>query len=386
MELAKIDATLDDGAPKSVAVGKGSCALLRGSCRVDRRRIAGLKLLVDGVEAPITRFTEPRVKGANEQRWWSVVDFPKVNESRMATLELEVRIGLRHRERTSLGAIEIEQGWRAPRLELSPGQFDIDGSVTGALALRPLVAICVATSSPSIAAVERFIGRMSKQSYENWVCIIRDGGSSPEHLAALQKATEKYARVKLHGRAGRDRYWSVEKALIDTPARAPYAVLTALEDPWSDPSTLERLLGGFASGVNAVAGIPGQGPELTNGAEGQVLDLASVSNLLEPGPVAWRRELTNYILPLPPAEQNSRHPEWWMLQVAGALGTVLYQVIPEMEDEVAPKAPDEIQLKPAREARLIADTLTDRILQLRCGAFLTRQAWRRVAAHEKART
>ena len=363
MEPATIDTTLDGGTPKSVAIGKGTCALLRGSCRVDRRRITEPKLLVDGVEAPITRFTEPRATDAGDQSWWSVVDFPKVNVSRLATLELEVRIGFRHRVRGLLGTIGIEQGWQAPCLELSPGQFDNDGSVTGSLALRPLVAICVATSSPSIAALERFIDQMTKQSYENWACTIRDGGSSSEHFSALLKVTEKQTRVQIHKtiRPGRDRYSSVERAMMDTPAHAPYAVLTALEDPWSDPSTLERLISGFAPGVNAVVGIPSG-----------------------PGPIAWRRELTKYVLPLPPAEQNGGHPERWLLMVATALGTVQNQTIPETADEVAPGASDENQLHLPPEAKLIAKTLTERILQLRCGAFLSKQSRRRVSALEKA--
>ncbi|MGK2954751.1 MAG: hypothetical protein ACSLFI_03640 [Solirubrobacterales bacterium] len=364
MESGTIDTTLEGGAP-TVAVGKGTCALLRGSCRVDRPRITEPRLLVDGVEAPVTRFTESRAKDAGDQSWWSVVDFPKVNASRLATLELDVRIGFRHRVRAPLGTIEIKQGWRAPRLAFTPGQFDIDGSVTGALALRPLVVICVATSSPSIAALERFIDQMTKQSYENWTCTIRDGGSSSEHFAALLKVTEKHTRVEIHKtiRHGRGRYSSVERAMMDTPAHAPYAVLTALENPWSDPSTLERLISGFAPGVNAVA---------------------SVVNSLDPGPIAWRRELTNYVLPLPPAEQNGGRPARWILAVASALGNVQYQALPEMEVEVSPGASDGNQLQLTPEAKLIAETLTDRILQLRCGAFLSKQSRRRVSALEKA--
>ena len=60
---------------------------------------------------------------------------------------------------------------------------------------RPRIAICMATYDPPLQLLERQIESIRDADARDWVCVISDDGSSPEKLAALERAARRRLRA-----------------------------------------------------------------------------------------------------------------------------------------------------------------------------------------------
>jgi glycosyltransferase involved in cell wall biosynthesis len=196
----------------------------------------------------------------------------------------------------------------------------------------PLVAICMAAFEPDPLLLERQIASIREQSYEQWLCLISDDGSSParfEHLRSLTSADPRFTLLQGESRLGF--YANFERALRMVPATAAFVALADQDDRWY-PQKLAALLAarGEAQLVYSDMRIVDERGAVISetfwrGRRNNYTNLASLllANTVTGAASLFRRELLELVLPFPEPAGDPFHDQW-IASVALATGSIAY--------------------------------------------------------------
>ncbi len=316
---AGLDVRLDAPLPAALAVGAGTAVFVCGTCFAAAEPIASLALEVDGAEQPLLAYGMPRLDllrhaGAETSYRAGFWGFARIESAGDA-----VAVALRARLRS--GA--------APAAEL--GRIAIVDQPR-ALPGAPAVAICMASFEPPPELFRRQVASIRAQTLTDWICVVSDDCSDPEHFAAMQEAVGDDARFVL-SRSDRRRgfYHNFERALALAPAGARYVAPADQDDVWH-PDKLETLVAaiGDAQLVYSDQRIVDERGALISGTywatrrnnHSSMLSLL-VANAVTGAASLFPRRLLDDALPFPPGQFAHFHDHWLAL-TALALGDIRF--------------------------------------------------------------
>jgi GT2 family glycosyltransferase len=321
-----LELRLDAPLPATLAVGAGTALFVSGSCFAPAARIVSLSLLVDNEEQPVTAHGMPRLDlmrtleqpAAYASGFWTIARIGP----RAAPLEL----GLRARFVDGRD-VTVELA----RIPLAAAEAAVSPPAP-APAAGPLVAICMAAHQPPPDLLARQLDSIRAQTHANWVCVISDDRSDPEHLEALEAAIAGDPRFVLSRSAHRlGFYRNFERALSLAPAGARYVALADQDDTWH-PDKLAtlvaeigeaRLIYSDARIVRRDGGVVADTYwSLRRNNHSDMLSLL-VTNAVTGAASLFPRELLDDALPFPPAQFAHFH-DHWIAVCALALGDIRY--------------------------------------------------------------
>jgi glycosyltransferase involved in cell wall biosynthesis len=324
MEVPPLDGRLVTELPDRLSIGMGTALFLEGRCSHPGGPVAALRVLVDGDEHPVIAHDMPRPGAAGPgDRWWAIIRFGRRSGPATVTISLRARVGGDDAV-CELGTLQLDPG-ESPASEAA--------GPSGANGARPLVAICMATYNPPRDLFERQIQSIRQQTHGNWICLISDDASDPEHVAGMREVLDGDPRFELTAwDERRGFYGNFERALGLTPPAARFVTLADQDDRWY-PERLEVLLSRVEPGVTLV-----YSDMRIVGRDGQVVsdtywryrrnnhtNFASllIANTVTGAASLFPRDLLDYALPFPPAQGNAYHDHWLAI-VALALGRLAY--------------------------------------------------------------
>ncbi len=306
---------LDAPLPAELAVGAGTAVFVAGWCTAGDRRIDSLALVVDGEEQPVGAHGMPRLDvlralgepASYRSGFWGMVTI------RRAPVELALRARLE-----GGGLAEATLGG-IPAAEL-PAPVQADARV----------AIAMATFEPPTDLLRRQLDSIRAQTFEDWVCVISDDCSDPEHFAAIEAAVEGDPRFVVSRSPRRlGFYRNFERALHMVPQGAAHVTLADQDDVWH-PDKLETLLArlGDAQLVYSDARVVDRDGTVVadtywSQRRNNHEDLWSllVANAVTGAASLLRREVLDVALPFPPAQFTHFHDHWLAL-CASILGDI----------------------------------------------------------------
>jgi glycosyltransferase involved in cell wall biosynthesis len=278
-------------------------------------------------------------------------------------IELEARVRLAGGEasRHSLGRIPIAEPDRPAGSETRLP----DGTA----------AICMATFDPVPPLLRAQIESLRAQTDDRWICLISDGGSTPERFAELLDVVGVDRRfVVSRSECRLTPYRNFERALTMVPADAALVALSDQDDRWY-PDKLETLRAALGSRHLVYSDqrlVTEDGRVLRDslwiGRRNDHANLASVliANTMPGASMLFRRELVELALPFPDAPGDQYHDHWLAL-VALASGEVAY---------VNRALYDYVQHTGAVSGDLMAAGERPRRLQQVCAALTGSRGWR----------
>jgi hypothetical protein len=315
---AELTATLESPLPSALPAGTATALFCYGTCFDRRGGVAGLKLTVDGTahHAAAVRMPRPDVTEPAGFRsgFWGTVAIPARADGDTVVIGASVRLAGGAFERVELGRIAV--GAAAPAAAPRPG----------------LIAVCMATFEPNPGLFTTQIESLRRQTDTDWVCVLSDDCSGPEHVAAIERALLGDPRFVL---ARGDRrlgfYRNFERAIGLAPREAELIALCDQDDRW-EPDKLAVLRGalGGAGLVFSDQRLVDAGGNLLRstmweGRRNNHTDLASllVANSVTGAATLFRRDIARLALPFPDSPGLQFHDHWIGL-VALAAGDVAY--------------------------------------------------------------
>lgn len=311
-----LEVALDADLPATLPIGLGSAIFVSGVCRSGPAEARRLWLELDDRRYPALSVPA----GAGAQRFWSIVELTP--PPRTVRLRLHAEPGDAAAASVELGAIALEAGVGG----------EPQGAPRGEVSSQPLVAICMATFDPPPELFERQIESIRVQSHRNWVCVVSDDGSDPERFAAIERTVgsdPRFAVSRSERRLGF--YRNFGRALSMVPRTADFVALADQDDRWHGDK-LERLLdaiGGAELAYSDARVLRSDGAVVAESLWGRRrnnrTNLASLllANTVTGAASLFRRDLLDYVLPLPPAPGEPYHDHWIAL-VALARGELAY--------------------------------------------------------------
>ena len=197
---------------------------------------------------------------------------------------------------------------------------------------RPLIAICMGTFNPDLALLEAQLASIRRQTDRDWVCVISDDHSSPEHYEAIQRLTsgdERFAVSRAPDRIGF--YRNFERALAIAPPEASLIALCDQDDVWH-PGKLAKLRSALGDGALVYSDqrlVDSSGrvisETLWRGRANNHTNLASmlIANTVTGAASLFTRRVAELALPFPDSPGIEFHDHWIGL-VALAAGEVRY--------------------------------------------------------------
>jgi glycosyltransferase involved in cell wall biosynthesis len=322
---ADLVATLEYSLPASLPVGRGTAVFCFGTCFHRRERIVAVELVADGVRRPVAAAGMPRPDVYAAQRgrsfrsgFWATLPIAARSAPGTVELALAARLAGGREEVVVLGRIPVVVPEPPPAL--------------GSSATPGLIAICMATFEPDPALFRAQVESVRGQTDRNWVCVISDDGSRPEHRARIEELIAGDPRFVLSASERRlGFYRNFERALGLAPAEAELVALCDQDDRWF-PEKLEVLrgaLGGCGLVYSDQRLVDASGRVLREtlwaGRSNNHTDLTSmlVANTITGAATLMRRELADLALPFPDPPGLQFHDHWLGL-VALAAGDVAY--------------------------------------------------------------
>jgi glycosyltransferase involved in cell wall biosynthesis len=324
-------ASLDFPLPETLAPGRGSAVFACGWCVSRGAPVRELAILLDGDVAPSSAHGMPRgdvldalspeaPPGSLMSGFWAVVPVSPREPGEELELLLRARLEDGSEAITSLGRMRIVEPPQP--LALQPPEPSAG----------PFVAICMATYEPSAALFRRQLESLRAQTHRNWVCVVSDDSSAPEHFAEIEAELCDDPRFVVSRSPERIGFYrNFERAISLAPVEADYVALADQDDRW-DEDKLETLLRevGDAQLVYSDARIVDDDGERIADTYWQErrnnhVDIASVlmANSVTGAASLFRREVLDYALPFPPGQFHHFHDHWLGL-TALALGDVAF--------------------------------------------------------------
>ena len=315
---AELTAILESPLPSALTAGTATALFCYGTCFDRGVGVAGVDLTVDGTghRAAAVRMPRPDVVEAAGFRsgFWGTVAIPARAAGETVVLGASVRLADGALEHVELGRVAV--GAAAPVTPPRPG----------------LIAICMATFEPEPALFATQIESLRRQTDTEWVCVLSDDCSGPEHVAAIERVLDGDPRFVL---ARGDRrlgfYRNFERAIGLAPPEAELIALCDQDDRWQPDklAVLRDALGGaglvFSDQRLVDAGGQVLRSTMWEGRRNNHSDLASllVANSVTGAATLFRREIARLALPFPDSPGLQFHDHWIGL-VALAAGDVAY--------------------------------------------------------------
>ncbi len=299
---------LDQPVPAQLELGRGGVLVLSGHAG---HGASPIRALAVGLDDAYQRIADPldSARQPPGRAFWVAVPISPARAGTEAriTLRLEFRDG--EISETPLGRTRFQALARAPIPLHRPAQ-----------AGAPLVAICLAAYRPEPEAFERQLASIRAQSHANWVCIVNDDCSGPEHMQFMRRATAADARFHLcRNERNHGFYGNFEQCLRRVPPQAEFIALADQDDYWY-PDKLERLLKAFDGETTLVYSdmrIVGEdGGEISptywsnRRNEHERLDFLLLANTVTGAASMFRAKLLEWLLPFPPRIGDAFHDHW----------------------------------------------------------------------------
>jgi WsaF, C-terminal domain/WsaF, N-terminal domain/Glycosyl transferase family 2 len=346
----ELQVQLDYPLPSTVAVGRGTALFTCGWCFSPRARIRALELVVDGSPQPLMahgmprgdvfRALHPAIDPSDAAAMASdpgSAEDPLCHSFRSGFWGMaRIDPGEDHGDRELVLRATLEDGETASA-ELgriattgSPAEpIDIDAPEPGG---GPLVAICMATYDPPPELFRRQLDSIRAQTHRNWVCVISDDCSRPDHIAAIAEAVEGDPRFVVSRSPRRLHFYrNFERALALAPAAASYVAMADQDDFWH-PDKLESLLAAIGDAQLVYSDqriVSPEGDLIANTYwnrrrpnHGSLLSLL-VANSVTGAASLFPRELLDSALPFPPRQFTHFHDHWLAL-TAASLGEIAF--------------------------------------------------------------
>lgn len=337
---------LDAPLPRTVSVGGGTALFVCGTCFHGEAAIRSLSLAVDGERQPVSALGMPRLDlfrslhpGLDPFATAGMSSDPKSPEDPRlhsylsgfwSTLRLEPS-DRRTRELTLWAELESRAWVSQPLASLQVTDPLAPVRTTGpGPESEPLVAICMASYNAPSDLFRRQIESIRRQTHQNWICVISDDRSSPEHFAAMESELGTDARFVL-SRAPRRLgfYLNFERALGLAPAGARFVALSDQDDEWYEDklATLIARIGDGQLVYSDTRVIDRDGQVVSDtywtARRNNHSDFLSLlmTNSVTGGASLFRRGLLDYALPFPPAQFAHFH-DHWIAVVALAVGEI----------------------------------------------------------------
>lgn len=346
MNRARLEVQLESELPSELSVGGGSALFVCGWCFCPQAEITELAFVLNDRPQPVAARAMPRLDPFRAMHpeldpaapidrdpgsadpdlrsyrsgFWGLVRFEP--EAAADAFQLSLRARLHTGEVVEAPLARIAA--RAAEQPVAPS-WPEGGS-------GPRVAIAMATYNPPPDLLGRQLDSIRAQTHRNWVCVISDDCSQPEHYARLQAAVaddDRFVVSRSPRRLGF--YRNFERALTLVAGDADYIALADQDDIWR-PEKLTVLLEalGGAQLVYSDARVVGADGELLSSTwwsrrRNNHTDLLSllVANSVTGAASLLRRELLADALPFPPAQFAHFHDHWIGL-TALSLGDVAF--------------------------------------------------------------
>jgi SAM-dependent methyltransferase/glycosyltransferase involved in cell wall biosynthesis len=306
--------SLDRPLPERLEVGRGTVLRVSGWCFHESAGVESVDLLVDGLATPasVFRIKRPDVHVANRSRdphrhgvfsgFEGLVPLLPP-EGREVSLELRVRTRGGTRMWRPLGSIRLEGPPSPPPVSL-----------------RARVAICLATYEPPEALLVRQVESIRRQSFEDWLCIVVDDGSSASARARIARVVSGDPRfVTLFESENVGFYRNFERAMRAVPPSTELVVLSDQDDLWSEDklASLLKALGPAAQlAYSDMRIVRTDGRVLAEsywtGRDNNHRNLPSLllANTITGAASMFRRELLDALLPFPERIGEAYHDHW----------------------------------------------------------------------------
>jgi glycosyltransferase involved in cell wall biosynthesis len=331
--------------PGRIAVGGGGALFVDGRCSHPAGPIRKLVVTLEfgGPAAPDRReqpalgwdMAPPAHLGGPNDYWWSIVTLPPIDAPRCATLGLRASLPDGSEASGQLGTVQLVPKLEPADLGVSSSAREAPREAQRATSNAPFVVVCMATYNPQPELLQRQIESIRRQTHDNWICVVSDGGSSVDAVAALTEAIgdDDRFRLSIYGeRLGV--YHNFERALLMVPSDADYVALSDQDDYWQ-PTKLEELLAGLEPGARLTysnARLIDRTARVIDETLWRAgnIDHASFASLMVttsgniPGAaMLFEASLLDDVLPFPPGYPGGYH-DFWIARVALALGKVSY--------------------------------------------------------------
>lgn len=309
--------SLHQALPWELEVGRGQFLVVSGECAARDGRVNAVVIGFDGAREPAE--LSPALDGVS---FWHAVFLPAGLAGRRVRLHIDVRTADGRTESVMAGEIACrEVEWR-PVANVPVRQGD------------GLVAICMATYKPDVAAFRRQVDSIRDQSYPSWLCIVNDDGTDDDAWQRMQAACDGDSRFVFHrNTANLGFYRNFESALKKVPPAAAYVAFSDQDDRWY-PDKLSRLVEvlrreGASLAYSDMRIVDEGGAEVAGSYwvnrrnEYRDLQTVLVANTITGAASAFRRDLLPYLVPFPPRVGDAFH-DHWLACVAMSTGRIAY--------------------------------------------------------------
>ena len=314
-------------------VGKGQYIPLTGHPEHKSERLADLKIVTEDIQTTVNYKSEICCVHNNNTRLNGFRALIPIHEPlHSSQLFLGLSGKLKNGELIEeQHAIELE-----PSSSLDSEVFQSECLNTAhftSMADKPLVAICMATYEPDEQAFVRQIETIKNQSYENWLCIVRDDASSQAKRELVSRICAEDERfIFVQGHKNINFYANFEAALYCIPEHVDYVALADQDDIWY-PNKLETLLGCMQDEVELVysdmrivddeIGFVSDSYWRSRRNEFRDMSVVLLANTVTGAASLFKRSLLDEALPFPKRVGDAFH-DHWIACVALAKGRIEY--------------------------------------------------------------
>jgi glycosyltransferase involved in cell wall biosynthesis len=254
--------------------------------------------------------------------FFGFVPFPKS----LAGKSVEITLSFHYRNSktsVSLGsvscieAVEVEK--ISPPIKVEPDQ--------------PLIAICMATYNPNLAAFQKQLDSIIAQTYRNWVLIINDDCSPIENYEAVCKLCENEPRIQIFRNTKNLNFYHNFERTLERITEAVDLIAFSDQDDYWYPDKLSRCMAEMQPGVSMVYSdmriVKSDGEVLANtywvNRRNYYDDVALLllANTVTGASTLFRRSLLEVLLPFP-YRLGSIYHDHWLSIVACAVGEIRY--------------------------------------------------------------
>ncbi len=324
--LLGLPVTLESSLFSSLPAGSRIALYCSGTAWDDGSPVRGLELVADGGRGAPEAVAMPRFDmPCRRSGFWGIV-------SVHAPSEEGEEVVLRAALATSSGGPALMELARIPVVPRRQVQDARTPTRAPGAAGQPLIAICMGTFDPDRALFEAQLESLRSQTDRDWVCVISDDHSSPEHYDAIEQLTAGDGRFVVSRAPERIGFYrNFERAIGLAPPQASLIALCDQDDVWH-PDKLAELRAALGDGslVYSDQRLVDSGgavirETLWRGRANNRTNLASmlIANTITGAASLFTRQVADLALPFPDSPGIEFHDHWIAL-VALAAGEIRY--------------------------------------------------------------